>query len=269
MRPVATKRVNGSKKMIFGLIRTQSFKWQVGPTLSLATCNSQLETSMTILLHGALGSAAQLEALQAQMPESQDSFALNFPGHGGASNTEPFSMRLFADAVLNFLDEKNAAQTDIFGYSMGGYVALWLAWKHPERVRSVTTYGTKLEWNPEVAAGMSRMFDPEKIEAKAPQLAETLAQTHGAVHWKTLCQNTARFLHDLGNGLGLSPEAFGEIKCPVSIGLGELDNVVTEAESRHVAEAIPQGRFEILPGGKHLMEQLDSAQLARFIFQDR
>ncbi len=82
---------------------------------------------MTILLHGALGSAAQLETLQAQMPESQDAVALDFPGHGSASSTEPFSMRLFADSVLKFMDEKNAAQADIFGYSMGGYVALWLA----------------------------------------------------------------------------------------------------------------------------------------------
>ena len=136
-------------------------------------------------------------------------------------------------------------------------------------MRSVTTYGTKLEWNPEVAAGMSRMFDPEKIEAKAPQLAESLAKTHGAEHWKILCQNTAKFLHDLGNGFGLLPEAFGNIKCPVSIGWGELDNVVTEAESRHVAETIPGGHFGILPGGKHLIEQVDAGQLARFVFQDR
>ncbi|MBC7774218.1 MAG: alpha/beta hydrolase [Phycisphaerae bacterium] len=224
--------------------------------------------TIKILLHGALGSAAQLEALQAQMPESQSAFALNFPGHGGAPANEPFSMRLFADSVLKFLDEKKAAQADIFGYSMGGYVALWLAWKHPERVRSVTTYGTKLDWTPEVAAGMSRMFDPEKIEAKAPQLADSLAKTHGAEHWKPLCHSTARFLHDLGNGLGLPPEAFVEIQCPVTIGWGDLDNVVTEAESRQVAEAIPQGRFEILPGGKHLIDQVDPAQLVRFALQN-
>ncbi len=222
-----------------------------------------------IFLHGALGSAAQFDALQAQMPENQDDFALNFPGHGGVPANEPFSMRLFANAVLKFLDEKNIAQTDIFGYSMGGYVALWLAWKHPERVRSVTTYGTKLDWNPEVAAGMGRMFDPEKIEAKAPQLAESLSKIHGSEYWKPLCQSTAKFLHDLGNGLGLTSNAFGEIRCPVTIGWGDLDNVVTEAESRQTAEAIPQGRLEILAGGKHLIEQVDAGQLARFVVQNR
>jgi len=223
----------------------------------------------TILLHGALGSAAQFDAFQAQMPENQPVFAINFPGHGGSHTQEPFSMQLFSDAVLKFLDEKNIALADIFGYSMGGYIALWLAWKHPERVRSVTTYGTKLDWNPEVSAGMSRMFDPEKIEGKAPQLADYLAKTHGVEHWKPLCQNTAAFLHDLGNGLGLASGAFSEIHCPVTIGWGDLDNVVTEAESRQAAEAILRGRFEILPGGKHLLEQVDAGQLARFVVQNR
>ncbi|MFN0034051.1 MAG: alpha/beta fold hydrolase [Saprospiraceae bacterium] len=223
---------------------------------------------MQIFLHGALGSAAQFDALLAQMPDkNRPIHALNFPGHGGAANHEPFSMQIFARAVLNFLEEKNAEQADIFGYSMGGYIGLWLAWQHPERVRSLTTFGTKLDWSPETSASMSRMFDPEKIEAKAPALAESLAKTHGPENWKPLCHHTAAFLHDLGNGLGLPPEAFGQIRCPVTIGWGDLDNVVTEAESRRAAEAIPNGRFEILPGAKHLIEQVAAEQLARYVFR--
>ncbi|MFN0214734.1 MAG: alpha/beta fold hydrolase [Saprospiraceae bacterium] len=223
---------------------------------------------MNIFLHGALGSAAQMKVLQAQMPENQQNFALDFPGHGGAPNSEPFSMGLFSNSILRFMDEKNIAQTNIFGYSMGGYVALWFAWKHSDRVQTVTTYGTKLDWTPEVAAGMSRMFDPEKIETKAPQLAESLSKAHGTEHWKPLCHKTANFLQDLGNGLGLPSYAYGEIQCPVTIGWGELDHVVTEAESRQVAEAIPGARFEILAGGKHLIEQVEPANLARFILKN-
>jgi pimeloyl-ACP methyl ester carboxylesterase len=220
----------------------------------------------TLLLHGALGSATQFEALTAQLPENQTVFALNFPGHGKTIAEAKFSMELFADCILAFLTEKRLKQVDIFGYSMGGYVALWFAWKYPNLVSGLTTYGTKLDWTPEVAAGMSRMFDPEKIEAKAPQLAETLALIHGAEQWKSLCQNTSSFLQDLGNGLGLPPEAFSEIQCPVRIGWGDQDNVVSEAESRQAAKSIPQGSFELLPGGKHLIDQVDAAQLVRFVF---
>lgn len=208
----------------------------------------------TLFLHGALGSAAAFDRYLAAKPGS---IALNLPGHGDAPANGPFSMNSFAEAVLRNMDDRDIAQADIFGYSMGGYVGLWLAWKHPERVRSLKTYGTKLDWNPEVAAGMSRMFDPEKIEAKAPPLAASLAQQHGPERWKDLCRDTAAFLHELGQGKGLPEGAFAQIKCPVTIGWGALDNVVTEAECRKVAELIPGARFVVLPEGKHLMEQTE------------
>ena len=222
---------------------------------------------MKILLHGALGSATQFDAVQAKATANQHLYAFNLPGHGYWATNEPFTLQLFGDSVLHFLDEKKTAQADIFGYSMGGYVALWLAWKYPARVRSVTTYGTKFDWNPEVAAGMGKMFDPEKIESKAPQLAASLIKAHGWEQWKTLCHRTKAFLQDLGNSLGIPPEGFSEIQCPVTIGWGDLDNVVTLDESRRVASAIPQGRLEILPGGKHLMEQVELEQLCELIFK--
>lgn len=219
-----------------------------------------------LLLHGALGSTAQFDALERLKPEGQVVFALNFPGHGGSSNDSNFSMQLFSDSVIKFMDENNLNQVEIFGYSMGGYVALWLARKYPLRVLRVSSYGTKLAWTPEVATGMHRMFDPEKIEAKAPLLAQLLAQTHGAEHWKTLCQSTKHFLDDLGNGLGLPPGAYEAIKAPVRIGWGDLDQVVTENESLEAASSIPSGQFVRIPGGKHLIEQVDAQQLAAFVF---
>jgi pimeloyl-ACP methyl ester carboxylesterase len=215
-----------------------------------------------VLLHGALGSAAQFDALRPYLPGGRPVFALNLPGHGGVPADEPFSMAHFSGYVLDFLEKENLEQADIFGYSMGGYVALHLAWKHPERVRRIFTLGTKLDWSPETAAGMSRMFDVGKIEAKVPQFAEMLAKMHHPLDWKDVCRNTAAFLHNLGNGQGLPPEAFPQISCPVLIGLGELDNVVTPEESRAVAEILPFGRFEILAGCKHPIEQVNVVHLA-------
>lgn len=220
-----------------------------------------------ILLHGALGSATQFDAILLYKPENQSVVALNLPGHGGVACPEPFSMQLFADAVLKYLDQNGLDQTAIFGYSMGGYLALWLACHYPERISRVTTYGTKLDWNPEVASGMNRMFDPEKIETKAPQFAEMLSKIHQTDDWKSICRQTSAFLTDLGNGHGISEAEYAKIQCPVIIGWGDLDTVVTEAESRQVAERIPNGRFEILVGGKHLIEQVDPLRLAGLVFK--
>jgi Predicted hydrolases or acyltransferases (alpha/beta hydrolase superfamily) len=218
-----------------------------------------------ICLHGALGSADQFAPLLAQRNARQVSHALNLPGHGGKQTGQPFSMSLFADDVLGYMDKNSIGQADFLGYSMGGYVALWLAWKHPERVGKVITYGTKLDWAPPVAEGMVRMFDAEKIAAKAPALATSLAFVHGADNWQELCRKTADFLLTLGNGAGLPPQSFSEIRCPVIIGWGDGDNVVTREESERAAQAIPNGHFELLACGKHLLEQTPTELLLEYI----
>lgn len=174
-------------------------------------------------------------------------------------------MRLFSEAVRCFLDDHHLPEVNIFGYSMGGYVALGLAGERPERIRQVVTLGTKLDWTPEVAAGMNRMFDPQKIAAKVPQFGQMLAQAHAPADWKEVCQYTARFLLGLGDGQGLSDEVFARITCPVTIGWGEQDQVVTAEESRRIAGQIALGKFQALEGFKHSFEQVDTARLAQFL----
>ncbi len=174
-------------------------------------------------------------------------------------------MRLFSEAVLQFLDEYYVPEANIFGYSMGGYVALGLAAEHPTRINQVVTLGTKMDWSPEVAADMGQRFDPEKIQSKVPVFADLLAQVHAPADWKLVCQYTNAFLRDLGSGLGLTTEMFDKITCPVTIGWGELDNVVTAEESRRVAERILHGKFQRLEGVKHPIEQVNAAKLANFL----
>lgn len=51
---------------------------------------------------------------------------------------------------------------------MGGYLALCYAAKHPERLNSVITMGTKFNWTEEQALQESKMLDPETIAEKFP-----------------------------------------------------------------------------------------------------
>ena len=218
-----------------------------------------------LFLHGALGSASQFDLLRPHLGTETPFYALNLPGHGGLPLDAPYSMEHFADAVLAFLEKEQIAQADIFGYSMGGYVALWLAWHYPGRVRRVMTLNTKLDWSPETAARMSGMFDPEKIELKVPQFAQVLAQTHAPADWKEVAHGTADFLKSLGDGAGLPPEAFVGISCPVAILRGAFDNTVTEEECRSAADRVPNSFYREIPESKHAIEQVDVAALAREI----
>ncbi len=48
---------------------------------------------------------------------------------------EPYSTRGFADDVIAVLDHLGIERGDVYGTSMGGRVAQWLAARHPDRVR--------------------------------------------------------------------------------------------------------------------------------------
>ena len=89
-----------------------------------------------LLLHGAIGAADQLSRLKEELADSFSVLCLNFSGHGGSAFAdEEFSIHLFASEVITFLDKKKIDSTHIFGYSMGGYVAMYLAKNHPQKIK--------------------------------------------------------------------------------------------------------------------------------------
>ncbi|MBK8968777.1 MAG: alpha/beta hydrolase [Lewinellaceae bacterium] len=221
--------------------------------------------SPLLLLHGALGSAGQFDKLIPLLPADWQIHTFNLPGHGGAPLPSDFSIPYFAEAVLRFLDKNNIAQTHIFGYSMGGYTALQLAAKYPERVQGIVTLGTKFHWTPEIASREAALLNAEKIAAKVPVFAELLATRHAPVDWREVLRRTAGLLHDLGNGASLSEDTVRSILCPVLIGLGSEDHMVTEEESREMAAQLPNGHFELLQGVKHPLEQVDPVFLAEWL----
>lgn len=220
-----------------------------------------------LLLHGALGSAGQLAPLVAVLTD-QEVHALNFAGHGGRPLAEAdFTTAGFAQDVLRFLDNQNLATVDLFGYSMGGYVGLFLARHYPERVRRVFTLATKMDWTPEVAAREVGMLDPDKLLEKVPDFADALRKRHAPEDWRVLLQKTAQLMVGLGSGAGLADGDFAAITCPVVISVGDADNMVSIAESERVATLIPQGRLQVLPGVRHPIEKVDVEVLASTILE--
>lgn len=127
-----------------------------------------------LLLHGALGNKNQFLALEQFLQPHFKVYALNFSGHGGSVFDGEFSMDTFEKDVLRFMKNNSIEKTHIFGYSMGGYVALKLTLDFPEKIQKIMTLGTKINWNPEAAAKEIKMLDPKKIAEKVPAFAENL-----------------------------------------------------------------------------------------------
>src|SRR5262245_65815367 len=97
------------------------------------------------------------------------------------------------------MDGAGITRAPFFGYSMGGYVALYLALHRPERVDRVATLGTKLRWDPQTAERDAARLDPQVIRAKVPRFADTLAARHEqAGGGESVLARTAEVLQPLG-----------------------------------------------------------------------
>ncbi|HET8809255.1 MAG TPA: alpha/beta hydrolase [Flavobacteriaceae bacterium] len=220
-----------------------------------------------LLLHGALGNKNQFLSLEQFLQPHFKVYALNFSGHGGSVFDGEFSMDTFEKDVLRFMKNNSIEKTHIFGYSMGGYVALNLALHFPEKIEKIMTLGTKINWNPEAAAKELKMLDPEKIEEKVPAFAENLKKTHFPSDWKMVVNKTAKMMQGLGEGKSLKTENFKTITAPVLATIGSEDVMVTKEEAKKLANALPQGSFLEIDGFPHPIEQVDTQKLSEIMIR--
>lgn len=219
-----------------------------------------------LLLHGAIGSNAQFDSLRKEIGKVFKLYSFNFPGHGGEQIPETgFSIQLFADATISFMDKNKLEKVSIFGYSMGGYVALYLAKYFPERIEKVITLATKFHWDELTAQKEVRMLDADKIEAKIPAFATELKKRHAPVNWKSVLNETSEMLLKMGKDNPLKPNDYSTIKTPILILLGDNDKMVTLEETIAVNELLPNSRLEILANTSHPLEQVDAEMLASYI----
>ncbi len=221
------------------------------------------EKPTVLCLHGALGSAAQLKAALHPFLDHIDAYFFDFPGHGTQA-PQPFTIEDCVHATRDFILQQNLAGATIFGYSMGGYVAMVLANRYPELVGQIITLGTKLDWNPHDVVAETAKLNPQKIEEKVPQYAEVLAKTHGDA-WKEVLHHTAEMMKKLGDKPMLTEEVFERLMHPVLLCLATGDNMVTREETIRTAWTLPFGEFAEVPNSKHPIEQVSFDDLYRIV----
>ncbi|HEY0677196.1 MAG TPA: alpha/beta hydrolase [Chitinophagaceae bacterium] len=219
-----------------------------------------------LLLHGATGSAGQFDDLKKQLSKDMTVYTMDFYGHGKDPEVDKsFSIEGFAEQVSSFINGLQLKQAiNIFGYSMGGYVAMYMA-RHSGHSGKIITLGTKFHWDEATASKESKMLQPNLIEQKVPAFARQLSERHGNERWKNLLNKTAAMLTEMGQTNPLSAEDFANIQSPSLIMLGDRDKMVSLNETVSVYQTLPDAQLAILPGTSHPVEQADSSLIAYHI----
>jgi pimeloyl-ACP methyl ester carboxylesterase len=176
-----------------------------------------------------------------------------------------FRFRCLQIQLLNTSDSKKLTEVSIFGYSMGGYVALYLAAYYPERINKIFTLATKFDWTEATSEKEAAMLDPEKISEKVPAFATALEKVHAPQDWKKVLEKTAAMLLNLGRAPALTEKECTQIKIPVTIGIGEQDKMVSIDETKQTVSRIKNAKLLQLPDTPHAFEKVNHEMLANFI----
>lgn len=220
------------------------------------------------VVHGALGSAVQMEPIAHALESLGDVHNVELPGHGQTPLPagSDFSIDTFTDALALAIGRASHDATVkrfVFGYSMGGYVALALEANRPGTFAGILTLGTKFAWTPALALRDGSRLNADIIAEKVPKFATALEERHrNTGGWKLVLDRTANLLVQLGDKPILTRQSLGGVQARTCIAVGERDDTVSADEAREYAGYVPNARAEVLPDTPHSIERVSAEAIA-------
>ena len=223
-------------------------------------------TPPLVLIHGFPLDHSSWDALLPHL-EGADVLLPDLRGCGGSAVVDgAYTIADMAEDVIALLDALKIEKAAIVGHSMGGYVALEIARKVPERVSGLGLVSTQaLPDTPERKAG--RYATAEKVgdqgssvvaESMAPKLSADPQHTP-AIHALILRQPAAGVMGALAAMAERvdSTDLLPTFKFPVVIVHGLADVLIPVERSREMKALIPQASLTEIPDVGH-MPMLDA-----------
>ena len=192
-----------------------------------------------VLLPGGFMTVEAMGEVVPQLASTRQVIGVELQGHGHTADIErPLHFELMADDIAALIKHLDVPQADIFGYSLGGGVALQTAIRHPEVVRKLVLASTAFKrdgWYPEVLAGMASI----SVEgfAGTPIHEAYLKTSPRPEAWPTFVAKMRQLLSEDYNWT----EDVAALKTPTLIIVGDADSL----RLTHMVEF-----FGLLGGGK-------------------
>lgn len=222
-----------------------------------------------VLLHAFPLSSAMWLAQREGLARACRVITPDLRGFGGSrlGDDEP-SLDLMADDVARVLDAEGVERAVIGGLSMGGYVTMAFCRRHPDRVLGVILAATKASPDTDAARGNRERVAREVLAdgsdvlvrevlpgLTGPTTRQRRAMVSGRV--KGLVQSAPpQAVAWAQRAMAGRPDSFDTLaglKVPALVLAGEEDELAPPSDARAMAEAVPEGRLEVIPEAGHLI----------------
>jgi 3-oxoadipate enol-lactonase len=180
----------------------------------------------------------------------------------------PYLMETLAADVAGVLDACGIERATFAGHSLGGYVSLAFARMFTERVERLALVCSRIDADapavarmryeladrteecgsiqPVVDAYLGRLLAPE-TEAHDPELVERVRRMLSA----TQPVGAAEMLRGMAERVA-SDDIAGDLRMPVLVVEGSVDQLIPTEKTREAAAAFPRGRLTICEGSGHM-----------------
>jgi pimeloyl-ACP methyl ester carboxylesterase len=219
------------------------------------------DSTPLLLLHGGLFDIdLQFGHVLPALAHGRRVIATDLQGHGRTNDIDrPLSAEALASDVVDLLDHLGIDKADVFGFSLGGAVALHLAVRHPDRVRklvvgsiSFNAEGTRQENVTEVGRMTVDMI------AGTPMEQEYRAKSPNPDKLQDLLDKIGAFL---ANAEGWTDDEIRGIEAPTLITVGDCDMVPLSHAVRFLQlrggdvngdfVGVPASQLAVFPGTTH------------------
>jgi len=215
-----------------------------------------------VVLHGAYMTIETMGEVVPSLAETRQVIATELQGHGHTADIDrPLSYEQMADDVCALLAEIGIDKADVFGFSLGGGVALQLAIRHPEMVRKLVVASASYTSDglyPEVRDTIETIT-PE-LFAGSPIEETYLRSAPNPDDFPTLVTKLKQL--DM-EPFAWSPEDIQGISAPTLLIIGDSDGTRLE----HAVEmfrllgggvfgdivGLPKSQLAVLPGTSHFV----------------
>ena len=224
-----------------------------------------MPTTPLVLLHPYPVDAGFWDPVRAQLHPGRAVLAPDAPGFGAAAPEAGWTVAGYADAVAERIGAwAPGGRAAVCGLSLGGYVALAIAARHPERLAALVLADTRAEPDDDAALA-ARADGIARIEAEGPEgylrdflprvvspvadaaTREALADLAGRQTGAALCDA----LRALAGRVDRRPD-LPSVACPALVIVGADDAATPPAVARVMADGIPGARMEVVPEAGHM-----------------
>ena len=227
-----------------------------------------------LLLHGFTGSSESWAGIAESLAGANHVLSIDLLGHGKSerpASADRYCIEQASRDVTTLAEKVGFEQFSLLGYSMGGRLALYVAYRYPKLIDKLILESA----SPGIADAADRVerrrldgdlanrIERNGIDAfvnqweRLPLFASqaTAAQSQIASQREQRLRNDPGGLADSlrGMGTGSQPSLWGELAvmtCPALLLCGELDSKYVGI-AREMAGLMPYSRLEIVPGSGH------------------